>query len=179
MIVTPTKLESCVLIEPRVFQDDRGFFLETYNANRYREAGVPLTFVQDNHSCSKLHTLRGLHYQIDRPQGKLVWAIRGEILDVAVDIRRSSPTFGQWYSVILSSENRRQLYVPPGFAHGFCALSEGTEIIYKCTDVYSPTGERTIAWNDPTLAIEWPVETPLLSPKDSEGVLFADAELFD
>lgn len=179
MITSPTTLKDCVLIEPRVFQDDRGFFLETYNANRYRDAGVPLAFVQDNHSRSKLHTLRGLHYQIDRPQGKLVWAIRGEIFDVAVDLRRSSPSFGQWYSVVLSAENRRQLYVPPGFAHGFCALSEGTEIIYKCTDLYSPGGERTIAWNDPTLAIDWPVESPLLSPKDAEGLLFSDAELFD
>jgi dTDP-4-dehydrorhamnose 3,5-epimerase len=178
MNILPTLLADCLVIEPRVFADERGFFMETYHRERYHSAGLTLEFVQDNHSCSKRGTLRGLHYQIDRPQGKLVWAIRGEIFDVAVDLRRSSPTFGRWISVLLSSDNRRQIYVPPGFAHGICALSEEAEIIYKCTDSYSPAGERTILWNDPTLAIAWPTTTPLLSDKDQRGVPLAEAEVF-
>lgn len=179
MQVFQTELPGCVLIEPRIFQDDRGFFLETYHRERYANAGVDATFVQDNHSCSQRTTLRGLHYQIDRPQGKLVWVIQGEIFDVAVDLRRCSPTFGKWISVVLNAISHRQLYIPPGFAHGFCALSDRTEIMYKCTDVYSPEGERTIIWDDPTLAITWPVELPLLSAKDARGLFFSQAPTFD
>lgn len=179
MQVSTTELPGCLVIEPRIFGDDRGFFLETYNRQRYYEAGVAVDFVQDNHSQSRRGTLRGLHYQIDRPQGKLVWAVRGEVFDVAVDLRRSSPTFGKWISVLLSADNHRQIYVPPGMAHGFYALSEGAEIIYKCTDTYSPAGERTIIWNDATLAIAWPGSEPLLSTKDARGLAFADAPYFD
>ena len=166
MKVVPTALEGVVIIEPRVFRDPRGFFLESYHADRYAAAGLPARFVQDNHSCSAPGTLRGLHYQLQHAQGKLVRVIRGSIFDVAVDIRRGSPTFGRWVGATLSAENTRQLYVPPGFAHGFCVPEEPTEVEYKCTDFYVPEDERGIAWNDPTISITWPVKDPLLSEKD-------------
>ncbi|MBI5136215.1 MAG: dTDP-4-dehydrorhamnose 3,5-epimerase [Nitrospirae bacterium] len=181
MKVETTPLEGVLLISPRVFEDARGFFIETYHADRFREHGMTLPFVQDNHSASVRGTLRGLHYQIERPQGKLVRAIIGEIFDVAVDIRRGSPTFGKWYGVTLSAENRLQLYVPPGFAHGFCVTSGRAEVIYKCTDIYHPGGERGIRWNDPDIGIVWPVADPLLSDKDRNAPLLtqlAPGDLF-
>jgi dTDP-4-dehydrorhamnose 3,5-epimerase len=176
----PTPLNGVVLIEPRVFEDARGFFMETYRADRFKEGGIDLPFVQDNHSRSLKGTLRGLHYQIERPQGKLLRVVSGEIFDVAVDLRKGSPTFAQWHGERLSSGNRLQLYIPPGFAHGFCVLSDTAEIVYKCTDVYSPGGERAIRWNDPELGIEWPVAEPLLSPKDAAAPSLAEMadELF-
>jgi len=161
-----TTLKGVVLVEPDVFNDPRGYFLETYHAGRYAEGGIPGPFVQDNFSHSVRGTLRGLHYQLKRVQGKLVMALEGRIFDVAVDIRKGSPTFGRWVGVELSGENKRQLYIPPGFAHGFCVLSETADVLYKCTDVYSREDERGIIWNDPALAIAWPVTAPLLSEKD-------------
>ena len=161
-----TKLTGVVMVEPAVFEDPRGYFLETYHAGKYAEGGIAGPFVQDNFSHSVRGTLRGLHYQLKHAQGKLVMALEGRIFDVAVDIRKGSPTFGQWAGVELSGENKRQLYVPPGFAHGFCVLSETADVLYKCTDVYSPQDERGIIWNDPTLGIQWPVADPLLSRKD-------------
>jgi dTDP-4-dehydrorhamnose 3,5-epimerase len=161
-----TKLPGVVLVEPDVFNDPRGYFLETYHAGRYAEGGIPGPFVQDNFSHSVRGTLRGLHYQLKRAQGKLVMALEGRIFDVAVDIRTGSPTFGRWVGVELSGENKRQLYIPPGFAHGFCVLSETADVLYKCTDLYSREDERGIIWNDPALAIAWPVTAPLLSDKD-------------
>ncbi len=174
-----TELAGLYLIEPRVFEDARGWFMETYHAEKFAAAGIPLPFVQDNHSQSKPAVVRGLHYQIKHPQGKLVRCIRGEIYDVAVDLRRSSTTFGRWYGVTLSESNHRQIYVPPGFAHGFCALTEGAEITYKCTDLYSPQHERTLLWNDPTIGIEWPVDKAQLNEKDQRGMLLKDAECFE
>jgi dTDP-4-dehydrorhamnose 3,5-epimerase len=174
-----TKLPGVMLIEPRVFEDARGFFMETYHAERFREAGIDVEFVQDNHSRSARGTLRGLHYQIEHAQGKLVRAIAGEIFDVAVDMRRHSQTFGQWVSASLSAENRVQLYVPPGFAHGFCVVSPHAEVVYKCTDLYYPEHERTLAWNDPQLDIAWPIGDPLLSVKDHAGLSFSQAPRFD
>ncbi len=161
-----TTLRGVVLIEPDVFNDPRGYFLETYHAGKYAKGGIAGPFVQDNFSHSVRGTLRGLHYQLKRAQGKLVMALEGRIFDVAVDIRRGSPSFGQWVGVELSGENKRQLYIPPGFAHGFCVLSETADVLYKCTDVYSPAHERGIIWNDPTLAIDWPIAEPLVSQKD-------------
>ncbi len=161
-----TTLRGIVLIEPDVFNDPRGYFLETYHAEKYADAGIVGPFVQDNFSHSVRGTLRGLHYQFRRAQGKLVMALDGLVFDVAVDIRRGSPTFGQWVGVELSGENKRQLYIPPGFAHGFCVLSDTADVLYKCTDVYSPANERGIIWNDPTLAIAWPITEPLVSQKD-------------
>jgi len=161
-----TKLNGVVLVEPDVFNDPRGYFLETYHAGKYAEGRIAGPFVQDNFSHSVRGTLRGLHYQLKRTQGKLVMALAGRVFDVAVDIRKGSPTFGQWVGVELSGENKRQLYIPPGFAHGFCVLSETADVLYKCTDVYSPKDERGIIWNDPTLAIAWPVTEPLVSQKD-------------
>lgn len=166
MKFSDTALAGVVLVEPDVFEDARGCFLETYHAAKYAKGGIAGPFVQDNFSHSVRGTLRGLHYQLRHAQGKLVTALTGRIFDVAVDIRKGSPTFGQWVGVELSGENRRQLYVPPGFAHGFCVLSETADVLYKCTDVYSPKDERGIIWNDPTIAIAWPVTDPLLSPKD-------------
>lgn len=166
MRVRETPLAGALIIEPRVFRDARGFFLETYHAARYAEAGIVGAFVQDNHSRSQHATLRGLHFQWRRPQGKLVRVIEGEIFDVAVDIREQSPTFGQWVAVSLSADNFRQFYVPPGFAHGFCVTSAVAQVEYKCTDVYDPEGEAGIAWDDVELAIPWPVKQPLLSPRD-------------
>lgn len=161
-----TKLPGVVLVEPDVFEDARGYFLETYHAAKYRQGGIPGSFVQDNLSHSVRGTLRGLHYQLPHAQGKLVMALAGRIFDVAVDIRKGSPTFGQWVGVELSGDNKRQLYIPPGFAHGFCVLSETADVLYKCTALYSPQDERGIIWNDPAIAIAWPVSDPLLSTKD-------------
>ena len=166
MRFTPLALPDVILVEPDVHRDARGFFLETYHLDKYRAGGVPGPFVQDNHSRSVRGTLRGLHAQRRRPQGKLVRAVDGEMFDVAVDIRRDSPTFGRWVGVRLSGENFQQLYVPPGFAHGFCVLSEVVNVEYKCTDVYDAADEIGLAWNDPDVGIEWPVREPIISDKD-------------
>lgn len=168
MRVIESDLPGVLIIEPRVFKDDRGYFVETYHSERYLQQQVRSPFVQDNLSYSKQGVLRGLHYQLGRPQGKLVMAVSGEIYDVAVDIRRGSPTFGRWMSALLSSENCRQIYIPQGFAHGFCVTSTTAVVLYKCTDFYAPNEERGLRWNDPALAIEWPVQTPVLSGKDEE-----------
>jgi dTDP-4-dehydrorhamnose 3,5-epimerase len=164
--VTALDIPGVSLIEPTVFRDDRGLFCETFHGQRYADAGLVKPFVQDNFSRSIRGTLRGLHYQEPHAQGKLVMALEGAVYDVVVDIRRGSPTFGRWHAVELSSDNYRQLYIPPGCAHGFCVTSEQASVLYKCTDFYSPQDERGIIWNDPALAIPWPVATPLLSPKD-------------
>ena len=166
MKVIPTELAEVLIIEPQVFGDARGFFLETYQQQRYAAAGLPQTFVQDNHACSAPGTLRGLHYQVKHPQGKLVRCVRGAIFDVAVDIRRGSPTFAQWVGVELSAENKRQLYIPPGFAHGYCVPQVESEVEYKCTDFYRPEDESGVIWNDPGIGIRWPVAQPRLSEKD-------------
>jgi dTDP-4-dehydrorhamnose 3,5-epimerase len=164
--VTQTALPGVLVIEPAVHQDGRGFFLETYHADRYREHGITGPFVQDNHSRSVGGTLRGLHFQLRRPQGKLIRVVEGEVFDVAVDVRRGSPTFGRWVSVVLSAANFRQCYVPTGFAHGFCVLTPVAQVEYKCTDLYDPEGELGIAWNDPAIGIAWPVRQPILSDRD-------------
>jgi dTDP-4-dehydrorhamnose 3,5-epimerase len=170
----PTDIPGVLLIEPEVFRDSRGFFLETYHQRKYAAAGVAGTFVQDNHSRSVRGTLRGLHAQLHRPQGKLVRAVDGEMFDVAVDIRRGSPTFGKSVGVVLSGENLRQLYIPPGFAHGFCVLSPTVHVEYKCTDFYDPADEISIVWNDPDLAILWPVAEPIVSAKDQKAPRLKD-----
>ena len=168
MKVVKTKLKDCVVIEPKVFGDERGFFLETFQLSRYaEEAGITLPFVQDNHSRSSKGVLRGLHFQIKKPQGKLVRVVKGEVYDIAVDIRPHSNTFGQWEGVILSEENKKQLWVPPGFAHGFLVLSDVADFEYKCTDYYDPSDEGSILWSDPDLKIDWPILNPILSEKDS------------
>jgi dTDP-4-dehydrorhamnose 3,5-epimerase len=180
MKATPLAIAEVVLIEPKVFGDARGFFFESFNQKAFNDAtGTDHQFVQDNHSRSAKGVLRGLHYQIQQPQGKLVRVVRGAVLDVAVDIRKSSPTFGQWVAEELSEDNHRQLWVPPGFAHGFVVLSEMAEFLYKTTDYYAPQFERCIAWDDPQLAIDWQLggATPLLSAKDAAGLLLARAEL--
>jgi dTDP-4-dehydrorhamnose 3,5-epimerase len=169
MNILPTRLPGVLIIEPEIYRDERGWFLETYHCDKYEEAGLSFSFVQDNCSSSVRGTLRGLHAQISRPQGKLVRVIRGEIFDVAVDIRRGSPTFAVWESGILSAENFKQLYIPPGFAHGFFVLSDIAEVEYKCTDVYTPGDEITIAWNDGQIGIQWPNHSQILSPKDTAG----------
>lgn len=174
MNVIKTSIPDVKIIEPKVFGDNRGFFLESYHAERYKAAGIDASFVQDNHSRSAKGVLRGLHFQIKHPQGKLVRITQGEVFDVAVDIRRGSPTFGQWEADILSGENHRQLWVPPGFAHGFCVLSETADFLYKCTDYYQPDDEGSIAWNDPALGIEWPIANPVLSAKDAKAPLLKD-----
>ncbi len=167
MVIKPLSVPDVLLIEPNVYGDNRGFFLESYNHRRYAEHGIEIAFVQDNHSRSSKGVLRGLHYQLKRPQGKLVRVVRGEVFDVAVDVRKGSPTFGQWCGEILSDENFRMLYVPPGFAHGFYVLSEIADFLYKCTDYYDPGDEQGVVWNDPALNIDWPVSTPArLSEKD-------------
>ncbi|ABC29219.1 dTDP-4-dehydrorhamnose 3,5-epimerase [Hahella chejuensis KCTC 2396] len=167
MKVIQTKLSGVVIIEPRVFGDHRGFFMETYQVARYRnEAGIELEFVQDNHSRSGRGVLRGLHFQKTKPQGKLVRVTQGEVFDVAVDLRKGSSTYGQWEGVILSGENHLQFYIPPGFAHGFCVLSETADFQYKCTDYYDPADEGGLIWNDPDIGIVWPIESPNLSQKD-------------
>jgi len=163
----PTELPEVIVIEPDVFRDPRGFFLETYQAEKYCAGGIPGPFVQDNHSRSTYGTLRGMHAQDRRPQGKLIRVLQGEIYDVAVDIRRDSPRFRRWVAVTLSAENFRQVYVPPGFAHGFCVLSEIAEVEYKVTDLYDPGGELHILWNDPAIGIRWPISAPVLSAKDA------------
>lgn len=166
MKVIQTALPGVVIVEPRVFRDERGFFLETYHASRYAEAGIALAFVQDNHSRSRKDTLRGLHFQRTTPQGKLVRAIEGEIFDVAADVTPGSPTYGQWVGVALSADNFRQLYVPPGYAHGFCVVSEAAQVEYKCTALYDPADEGGVMWNDPVLGITWPTASPVLSARD-------------
>lgn len=169
MRVTPTALPGVVIIEPVVHRDARGFFFESYHAPRYREAGIDVTFVQDNHSRSTRGTLRGLHWQAgEHPQAKLVRVLNGEIFDVAVDIRPDSPTFGRWVGVHLSSDNFRQLFVPIGFAHGFCVLSETADVEYKVSDIYHPPSERGVMWNDPAIGIDWPIRDPILSPRDRQ-----------
>lgn len=180
MKATRLAIPDVVLIEPKVFGDERGFFFESFNHQQFEEAiGRPVKFVQDNHSRSSKGVLRGLHYQIQNPQGKLVRVVSGEVFDVAVDVRRSSPTFGKWVGALLTAENKHQLWVPEGFAHGFAVLSDGAEFLYKTTDYYSPEHERCIAWNDPSLGIDWPLTgTPTLSSKDALGVLLHAAEVF-
>ena len=181
MNVIPTVIPDVLIIEPEVFGDERGFFFESYNLRSFEEkTGVKTPFVQDNHSRSGKNVLRGLHYQIRQPQGKLVRATAGEVFDVAVDIRRSAPTFGRWISERLSADNKRMLWVPPGFAHGFLVLSEYAEIQYKTTDYYAPEHERSILWNDPDLNIRWPLQgLPILAEKDMKGSLFKEAEVFE
>jgi dTDP-4-dehydrorhamnose 3,5-epimerase len=175
MNVIKTKLDGCVIIEPKVFGDERGFFLETFQAERYTsEAGITLPFVQDNHSRSSKSVLRGLHFQKTKPQGKLVRVVRGQVYDVAVDIRKGSPTYGQWEGLILSEENKTQLWVPPGFAHGFVVLSDTADFEYKCTDYYDPSDEASILWNDSDLDIPWPIDNPILSNKDARADSLAD-----
>ncbi len=170
-------LPGVILIEPKVCADDRGFFMETYHMARFRAAGIPAAFVQDNHSRSTRGVLRGLHYQEPRAQGKLVRCIRGALFDVAVDIRRGSPHFGKWYSIEISDENKRMLWIPPGFAHGFCAISEEADLVYKCTELYDARADRCILWNDPEIGIDWPLTEPLLSPKDAAAPRLSEVEL--
>ena len=178
MLVQTTKLKGCVIIEPSVFGDNRGFFLETFSRQRYfEEAGIELEFVQDNHSRSAANVLRGLHFQKTKPQGKLIRVVLGCVFDVAVDIRPGSDTFGQWISMELSEQNKKQLWVPPGFAHGFTALNENTELEYKCTAYYDPEDEGSILWSDPDLNIPWPVAQPILSAKDMDAQLLKDLQL--
>lgn len=181
MKVTPTAMPEVLVLEPRVFGDDRGFFYESFNARTFEQlTGQRVNFVQDNHSKSARGVLRGLHYQIRQPQGKLVRVSAGAIYDVVVDMRRSSPFFGRWVGVELSAENRHQLWVPSGFAHGFVVTSESAEVLYKTTDYWAPEHERSVLWNDPALAIDWPLTgAPSLSGKDSQGKLLADAEAFE
>jgi dTDP-4-dehydrorhamnose 3,5-epimerase len=166
-----------MILEPEIYADERGFFLELYHKAKFDEAGIKGPFIQDNRSSSRKGTLRGLHYQIIIPQGKLIWALSGEVFDVAVDIRRGSSTFGKWFGVILSGENKRGLCIPPDFAHGFCVLSEEAEIFYKCTEFYAPEHERSLRWNDPDLAIEWPINDPILSERDAVAPFLKGAEL--
>ena len=173
---TDKSLPGVVLIEPMVFEDDRGFFMETFHSKKYGEIGIPGPFVQDNHSHSRRGTLRGLHYQLKNPQGKLVSAVKGEILDVAVDIRRGSPNFGRWTGNLLSESNRRQLFIPEGFAHGFCVLSETADVIYKCTDLYTPGDEYGVFWADETIDIVWPMENPILSEKDLKNPMLKNID---
>jgi len=178
MNIIKTKLQDCVIIEPKIFDDKRGFFLETFQTSRYADlAGIILPFVQDNHSRSSRGVLRGLHFQKTKPQGKLVRVVRGEVYDVAVDIRRDSNTFGQWEAVILSEDNKKQVWVPPGFAHGFVTLSDIADFEYKCTDYYNPEDEVSILWSDPSLDIAWPVENPILCDKDANAKRLVDLNL--
>jgi len=178
----PTKLPDVILVEPDVFGDHRGFFMETWQAEKFAAAGITADFVQDNHSRSAQGILRGLHYQIVNPQGKLVRVLSGEVYDVAVDLRKKSPTFGQWVGEILSEENKRMLWVPPGFAHGFYVISPQADFFYKCTDFYAPEYERSIRWDDPEIGIDWPLvdgKAPVLAPKDAGAPLFNDAEYYE
>jgi len=180
MISTPTAIPEVIILEPKVFGDERGFFFESFNARAFEQAtGLKREFVQDNHSKSAKHVLRGLHYQIQNPQGKLVRVTQGEVFDVAVDLRKSSKTFGQWVGVHLSADNKKQLWVPEGFAHGFVVLSETAEFLYKTTDYYAPEYERSLLWNDPVLNIDWPVEEqPKLAAKDASALTLAEATVF-
>jgi dTDP-4-dehydrorhamnose 3,5-epimerase len=178
MKISHSKLKGCVIIEPSVFGDERGFFLETFQAVRYKqEAGIDLPFVQDNHSRSARGVLRGLHFQKTKPQGKLVRVVHGEVYDVAVDIRKGSATFGKWEGVILSEDNKKQFWVPPGFAHGFVVLSDTADFEYKCTDYYDPSDEGSISWNDPDIDILWPIGNPVLSTKDKSAKRLVDLRL--
>jgi dTDP-4-dehydrorhamnose 3,5-epimerase len=182
MKFTSTELAEVILIQPKIFPDSRGFFLESYQKDRFSEAGIHAGFVQDNHSASVKGVLRGLHYQIRQPQGKLVRVVVGEVFDVAVDLRRQSPTFGRWVGVTLSAEKKNQLWVPPGFAHGFYVTSEKAEILYKATDYYAPQWERSLLWNDPALGIDWPMvsgELPIMAEKDMKGALLSEAETYE
>ena len=182
MKVTHCDIPGLLIIEPKVFGDARGFFLETWHRQRYRDAGLDVDFVQDNLSGSRRGTIRGLHFQNPRAQGKLVWVVQGEVFDVAVDLRRSSPTFGRWHGLNLSAENRLQFYIPPGFAHGFAVLSETAIFAYKCTDFYSPGDELTLKWDDPDVGVQWPIRNPTLSEKDQRGICLKDLppeRLFD
>ncbi len=175
----PTSLNDVVIIEPKVFGDERGFFLESYNEAVFKTLGLPTRFMQDNHSGSRKGVLRGLHYQLKQPQGKLVRALRGEIFDVAVDLRQSSAQFGQWFGVVLSAENKRSLWIPPGFGHGFLVMTDFAEVSYKATELYAPAFERSILWNDPAIGIDWPLDgDPILSEKDRAGSLLVDAETY-
>lgn len=177
-----TELPGVILIQPKTFADERGFFLESYRKDRFSAAGIQADFVQDNHSASTKGVLRGLHYQIRQPQGKLICVVVGKVFDVAVDLRRSSPAFGKWAGETLSAEKKDQLWVPPGFAHGFYVTSDKAEILYKATDYYAPQWERCLLWNDPALGIDWPIingELPILSEKDEQGSLLATAETYD
>jgi dTDP-4-dehydrorhamnose 3,5-epimerase len=171
----PTALPDVLLVEPQVFGDERGFFMETYRLERFAEAGIGIPFVQDNHSASSRGVLRGLHYQQPHPQGKLLRCISGAIFDVAVDIRRGSQTFGRWVGYDLTADNRRQLWIPPGFAHGFCVTSERAEVVYKCTEVWMQEFDRSIRWDDPAIGIEWPIPSPILSAKDAAAPTLAEA----
>ncbi len=178
----PTELPGVIMIKPRVFGDTRGFFVETWHQKKFADAGIPAAFVQDNHSRSSQYILRGLHYQIQRPQGKLVRVVTGHVFDVAVDMRKSSPTFGRWTGAHLSAGNQHMLWVPPGFAHGFVVLSEMADFVYKCTDFYAPQHERSLLWNDPALDIDWSLPAgiePILSTKDAAAARFNDAECFE
>ena len=176
MRATPLDHPEVLLIEPDVFPDPRGFFMETFHSIKYAEHGLPAVFLQDNHSRSSRGVLRGLHYQLENPQGKLVRVVSGEVFDVAVDIRRGSPRFGTWVGAVLSEENQRQMYVPPGFAHGFCTLSERADFLYKCTELYAPGDEYGIAWDDPDIAIEWPEMDYLISDKDLANPLLSESD---
>jgi dTDP-4-dehydrorhamnose 3,5-epimerase len=179
MKIVDSPLAGALVLEPKVFEDERGFFLESYNQRAFSGIGIRETFVQDNHSYSRRGVLRGLHYQIDRPQGKLIRVVSGEVLDVLVDLRRSSATFGRWHGLLLSGENRRLVWIPIGFAHGFLVLSETAHVLYKTTEFYIPELERTLLWNDPELNIDWQLHAaPLLSEKDKRGLPFGDAALF-
>ena len=180
MNVRPTEIPDLLLIEPKVFEDSRGYFFESFNGRGLAKAGINYQFVQDNQSRSVRNVLRGLHYQVRQPQGKLVRVVRGEVFDVAVDIRRSSATFGKWVGVTLNEQNKHMFWIPPGFAHGFLVISESADFLYKTTDFYSPADERTIRWNDPELAITWPIQgDPVVSAKDAAGLLLQDAETFE
>ncbi|MDL1975011.1 MAG: dTDP-4-dehydrorhamnose 3,5-epimerase [Deltaproteobacteria bacterium] len=181
MELMPARIPDVVVIKPEVFGDDRGFFMETWEARRFAKAGIDVEFVQDNHSKSSQGVLRGLHYQIRRPQGKLVRVVAGEVFDVAVDLRRNSGTFGMWVGSLLSADNKRMLWIPPGFAHGFYVTSISAEFVYKCSAFYAPEDERSIIWNDPDLAIDWPLingKPPTVSQKDSQGISLKDAETY-
>jgi dTDP-4-dehydrorhamnose 3,5-epimerase len=176
MKVIETPLAGLLIIEPKVFGDERGFFLETWSRQRYQEMGINVDFVQDNLSFSRRGVLRGLHFQNPQPQGKLVYVLQGEVFDVAVDIRKGSPTFGRWHGIVLSDENKRQFWVPAGFAHGFCVTSETALFAYKCTELYAPQHEKSIRWDDPALAIDWPITEPQVSDKDRLAPLLADID---
>jgi len=177
MEISHLDIPGLIILTPRVFADDRGLFYELWNQERYREAGIALPFVQDNFSRSKRGTLRGMHIQNPLPQGKLAMVLEGEIFDVAVDLRRDSPTYGRWHGELLSAQNKRQMYVPPGFAHGFVAMSETALFLYKCTEYYSPQHELILKWDDPEVGIQWPIQLPLLSPKDQHGLRLRDLPL--
>ena len=177
MNIIKTSLNDVIIIEPRIFKDSRGFLYESFSKQKYYDAGIQCDFVQDNHSYSEKGVLRGLHFQTDLPQAKLVRVIRGEVYDVAVDLRKASPNFGKWFGARLSEENSRQMFVPEGFAHGFCVLSDHAEFLYKCSNYYSPAGEGGILWNDPDLNIDWPLENPVLSDKDQRFPRLKDANL--